>query len=94
MDYASLTVKELKAACKENGLPVGGKKADLIERLESMPDSEPAEEPKASNDGGQDGSTLPGSRVKSNPGNTRDPNRPMYNMRGQWLGPPRTRRRA
>ena len=32
-DYDSMTVPELKDALKEKGLPVGGKKADLIERL-------------------------------------------------------------
>ncbi len=33
VDYDSMTVPELKDALKEKGLPVGGKKADLIERL-------------------------------------------------------------
>ena len=33
MDYDSMTVPELKDALKEKGLPVGGKKADLIQRL-------------------------------------------------------------
>jgi hypothetical protein len=32
-DLDAMTVAELKALCKESGLPVGGKKADLIERL-------------------------------------------------------------
>ena len=32
-DYDNMTVAELKDALKEKGLPVGGKKADLIERL-------------------------------------------------------------
>ena len=30
---SSHTVAELKAMCKENGLPVNGKKADLLNRL-------------------------------------------------------------
>ena len=33
VDYDSMTVPELKDALKEKELPVGGKKADLIERL-------------------------------------------------------------
>ena len=33
MDYASMNVKELKDELKSRGLKVGGKKADLIERL-------------------------------------------------------------
>ena len=33
VDYDSMTVPELKDALKEKGLTVGGKKADLIERL-------------------------------------------------------------
>ena len=33
VDYNSMTVPTLKAALKEQGLPVSGKKADLIERL-------------------------------------------------------------
>ena len=33
LDYSSLTVAELKEILKEKGLPVSGKKADLIERL-------------------------------------------------------------
>mmetsp|Transcript_24076 Transcript_24076/g.51749 ORF Transcript_24076/g.51749 Transcript_24076/m.51749 type:complete len:259 (-) Transcript_24076:277-1053(-) len=32
-DYAKLTVKELKALLKSRGLPVSGKKADLVARL-------------------------------------------------------------
>ncbi|MFL2941499.1 MAG: 50S ribosomal protein L24 [Candidatus Poseidoniales archaeon] len=34
VDYSSMTVPELKDALKEKGLPVSGKKAELIERLE------------------------------------------------------------
>ena len=33
LDYSSMTVAELKEILKERGLPVSGKKADLIERL-------------------------------------------------------------
>ncbi|MBA45370.1 MAG: hypothetical protein CMB31_02130 [Euryarchaeota archaeon] len=33
VDYSSMTVAELKEILKERGLPVSGKKADLIERL-------------------------------------------------------------
>ncbi len=33
VDYSSMTVAELKEILKEKGLPVSGKKADLIERL-------------------------------------------------------------
>ena len=33
IDYSSMTVAELKEILKEKGLPVSGKKADLIERL-------------------------------------------------------------
>ena len=32
-DYDNMTVPELKNVLKEKGLPIGGKKADLIERL-------------------------------------------------------------
>ena len=33
VDLGSLSVAELKELCKAAGLPVGGKKADLITRL-------------------------------------------------------------
>ena len=33
-DYSKMSVAELKDVLKENGLPVSGKKADLIERLQ------------------------------------------------------------
>jgi small subunit ribosomal protein S3Ae len=33
IDYSSMTVAEIKVILKEKGLPVSGKKADLIERL-------------------------------------------------------------
>ena len=32
-EYASMTVAQLKELLKEQGLPVSGKKAELIERL-------------------------------------------------------------
>jgi hypothetical protein len=35
IDYAGFSVKELKAACRDKGLPVGGTKAALRDRLES-----------------------------------------------------------
>lgn len=35
VDYASLTVAELKEECRLKGLKVSGRKAELIERLES-----------------------------------------------------------
>ena len=34
-DFSKFSVDELKSKLKETGLPVSGKKADLIERLES-----------------------------------------------------------
>ena len=34
VDYASMTVPKLKEALKEKGLPVSGKKSELVERLE------------------------------------------------------------
>ena len=44
-DYESMTVAQLKALLKEQGLPVSGKKSELIERLSSVQDeiSEPEE---------------------------------------------------
>ena len=43
-DYASLKVVDLKELCRGKGLPVSGKKADLIERLEqSDKQAEPIE---------------------------------------------------
>nr|QBK91419.1 MAG: SAP domain protein [Pithovirus LCPAC302] len=35
-DFSDMTVKELKVHLKDNGLPVGGRKANLIERLEQF----------------------------------------------------------
>ena len=44
-DYDKMTVAELKELLKEAGLPVSGKKADLIERLQDgAEDSAPAQE--------------------------------------------------
>ena len=39
MDYDNMTVAELKDLLREAGLPVSGKKADLIARLQDMGDS-------------------------------------------------------
>ena len=36
IDYDSMTVPQLKDALKEKGLPVGGKKAELIDRLKGV----------------------------------------------------------
>ena len=33
-DLSSLTVAELKVMCKENGLSMAGRKAELVERLD------------------------------------------------------------
>ena len=38
-DFSKFSVDELKSKLKETGLPVSGKKADLIERLESSSES-------------------------------------------------------
>eukprot|EP00005_Dracoamoeba_jomungandri_P005506 CAMPEP_0174260434 /NCGR_PEP_ID=MMETSP0439-20130205/9708_1 /TAXON_ID=0 /ORGANISM="Stereomyxa ramosa, Strain Chinc5" /LENGTH=570 /DNA_ID=CAMNT_0015344681 /DNA_START=41 /DNA_END=1750 /DNA_ORIENTATION=+ len=35
-NYSRMLVADLKALCKENGLPVTGRKADLVERLEEL----------------------------------------------------------
>ncbi len=43
-DYTSMTVAELKVLLKEQGLPVSGKKSELIERLSAV------DEPTAEND--------------------------------------------
>ena len=42
MEYESMTVAELKDLLRDAGLPVSGKKADLIARLEEAADT-PAE---------------------------------------------------
>ena len=39
-DLSKLSVAELKERCKAAGLPVGGKKADLIERLSASQEEE------------------------------------------------------
>ena len=51
-DYESMTVAELKELLKEQGLPVSGKKADLIERLAGAveEDDAPVEDVEASSD--------------------------------------------
>ena len=51
-DYENMTVAELKELLKEQGLPVSGKKADLIERLvgAAEEDDAPVEEVEASSD--------------------------------------------
>ena len=44
-DYENMTVAELKELLKEAGLPVAGKKADLIARLQDNDgDSKPVED--------------------------------------------------
>ena len=42
-DYESLTVADLKDVLRERGLPVSGKKAELIARLEEHDSSEAIE---------------------------------------------------
>ena len=51
-DYEGMTVAELKELLREQGLPVSGKKADLIERLIAAAgeDEAPVEETEASSD--------------------------------------------
>ena len=51
-DYENMTVAELKELLKEQGLPVSGKKADLIERLvgAAEEDDAPVEEVEAPSD--------------------------------------------
>ena len=41
---SSHTVAELKAMCKENGLPINGKKAELLARLNEFYTGESVEE--------------------------------------------------
>ena len=43
VDYDTMTVPNLKAALKEQGLPVSGKKAELIERLKENSEDETVE---------------------------------------------------
>ena len=50
MAYDGMTVAELKELLRERGLPVSGKKADLISRLgeaDSSPDEAEEEEPES-----------------------------------------------
>ena len=51
-EYESMTVAQLKELLKEQGLPVSGKKADLIERLAGATEEEetPVEETEAASD--------------------------------------------
>ena len=51
-DYENMTVAQLKELLKEQGLPVSGKKADLIERLAgaAAQDDAPVEETEAVSD--------------------------------------------
>ena len=46
MAYEDLTVPELKELLRERGLPLSGKKADLITRLSEAEEPQEAEEPK------------------------------------------------
>ena len=49
-DYEGMTVAELKALLKERGLPVSGKKADLIERLSGAQEDVPEPEDDATSE--------------------------------------------
>ena len=49
-DYEGMTVAELKALLKEQGLPVSGKKADLIERLSGAQEDVPEPEDDATSE--------------------------------------------
>ncbi len=55
-DYENMTVAELKELLREQGLPVSGKKAELIERLAGAVEEEdaPVEEVEASSDDAED----------------------------------------
>ena len=46
MAYEDLTVPELKDLLRERGLPLSGKKADLITRLSEAEEPQEAEEPR------------------------------------------------
>ena len=48
-DFSKYSVDELKSKLKEAGLPVSGKKADLIERLNSSESDETAKSHDATN---------------------------------------------
>ncbi len=57
-DYESMTVAQLKELLKEQGLPVSGKKADLIQRLvdaSEQEDAAPSDEVEASFDAEEEG---------------------------------------
>jgi large subunit ribosomal protein L32e len=57
-DYESMTVAQLKELLKEQGLPVSGKKADLIQRLVDVSEQEdaaPSDEVEASFDAEEEG---------------------------------------
>ena len=49
-EYSDMTVAQLKELLKEAGLPVSGKKADLISRLEEAEDHEDIIEEEAEED--------------------------------------------
>ncbi|MDP6866242.1 MAG: 50S ribosomal protein L32e [Candidatus Poseidoniaceae archaeon] len=55
-DYENMTVADLKELLREQGLPVSGKKAELIERLAGAVEEEdaPVEEVEASSDDAED----------------------------------------
>ena len=53
-DFSSQTVKELKVLCKAGGLSTGGRKADLVARLESSGDGAAAAGIDVSSDAGGD----------------------------------------
>ena len=52
MAYEDLTVPELKDLLRERGLPLSGKKADLITRLSEAEEPQEAEEPKEESEEG------------------------------------------
>ncbi len=55
-DFSKYSVDELKSKLKEAGLPVSGKKADLIERLNSSESDETAKESNSDEDVSNEGS--------------------------------------
>jgi len=54
-DYQTMTVAELKDLLKEAGLPVSGKKADLVARLAESSVAEEVETSDSSEDWEEDG---------------------------------------
>jgi len=54
-DYETMTVAELKELLKEAGLPVSGKKADLVARLVESSSAEEVDTPESSEDWDNDG---------------------------------------